>query len=350
MLHTHFKRLRNLIAATLALGFCASALAGEGRRPVFTKTSLGNPGRHIVTRNISDVGTILEINSHDTVVDLNGFTLESTSNDPVILLDGFDNVTIKNGTVLGGIRGISITNCKNVTLENLEVVGAGGAGIALENTTSFDVRNSTIRDTGTQGLLIDGSGLPGVQGSIEENLFENNFFSAIDLLNGTSVSIEDNRILNTNADGIRVQESFAVLVSDNTVRDAVVGGIRIIRSRGTRVEGNAVSIADEGILIEDTSEHNIITRNVVTDITGPGILVDGNGNHITSNTVGNATQCGIWLTALSIENVYRGNMAKANSGCFAACVVGTVSTADFCDDAPAGSNDSSGNNFMPFAL
>lgn len=343
--------ISKLTTAALAVTVTATALAGEGRRPVFTKSTVLNQGHVILTRNISGSGPVIEVGADDVTIDLNNFVVEETGGGPAIFLDGFNNVTIRNGTVLGGSEGINIRNARNVRLENLEVIGATGAGILLFGTSDFEIRGSTITNTGGQGILIDAAASPlPVQGTIAQNILDATSLSSIEVLGGVNVTVVDNRVLNSNADGIRLIDCSGLLVADNTIRDAIIGGIRVIDTRATRVEGNMVTIADEGIFVSDASEHNSISRNIVTDIDGPGILVDGNGNHITNNTLGSNNQCGMWLSSSSIENVYRGNTAKGNSGCLAACTVGTVSTGDFCDDGAAGSNDSPGNNFMPFAL
>ena len=87
----------------------ATALADEGRVPIFQVTSISQPGTYVLTRNIGAmVGSAITIQASNVTLDLNGMTVTTSDTfAPIIQIgDNFEGIHIRDGRLGGGSYGI----------------------------------------------------------------------------------------------------------------------------------------------------------------------------------------------------------------------------------------------------
>jgi len=349
------------------------ALAGEGRIPIYTwPTVISSPGMYIVTQNLNATGSgasVIIVQASDVSIDLNGFTLE-TDGAPVIQVLGLTNVTIRNGTLKRGTRGIDMSlgpggTRHKLVIEHVNVIGAQGEGIYLFQISDFAIRWCNVLKTGREGIWIDGVGpAPQVvtQGTIEHNRLEAT--AGITVRFGSSVAIVNNRLEDTTVvalppsmAAIVYDYSYGGLIASNTVETTVGGsGIFLGDAKGNKLFDNVVREAQmNGIDLAGMSDDNLVLENVVSGCANDGIRVDGSRNQVDRNVTNlncqNGTgQCwGLHLTRAwgGRDNTFGRNTARGNLGVAAVCLAAPPypATTDFCNEQPgAGSfND----NYMP---
>jgi hypothetical protein len=349
-------------ALTILLISTLPALAAEGAIPIFEPITIVEPGRYVVTRNISSSSPIITINSHRVDIDLNGFELTGGTTAPVITGSTVQDVRIHDGSVVAGNPGIYFEISGQITIENTAVRGSGGIGIHL-NGSEYTVRRCTIA-AGLQAIhAVAAFGTPGI---IAENVIKECGTSAattecVLVQGGYGVTIRDNKLVGLayGDAGIRLNSSNSSSISGNSFYD--FGGdeidiaIQVQDSWNVSVEANTggVPIVLEGssnsiisnnqvvaITIDSNSHANTILRNTTMSGGGYwGVEVEGDRNLIEANI--NDHGYGIWFSSTAEGNVYAGNVARggAGSGC-----TGTA-TANFCDEGTG--NTSNGDNYMP---
>lgn len=287
-----------LILSTAALALVATVCpAGDGAIPVWEPLEITQSGRYVLTRNVSGLNNpIIEITAGDVHLDLNGFTVEGDAGAfvaDVILVQGAANVTIENGTVIGG-----------------------GAGIRLSTATKqFALRNLSIRG-GRTGIAASATSTRGV---IEHNLIEDSSDEGISA-SGSSIQVRNN-VVSADGKGIKVASCEACLIVENTVSDASDAGIIVLSSNGALVQGNTVIGAGVGIRINQGGSH-----------------------HIEGNVLSGNNSFGLYFTSSAFDCVYRGNTARNNAG--SGCT-GT-GNANYCNAGTG--NTSHGDNYMPTKL
>lgn len=361
---------RFVVAAILVAAATPAVLGAEGRIPIWAPVVIGPgaEGKYIVTRDVfafagSPVVTILP-GTAAVDIDLNGFTLWGNAAD-VINATGVDSLTVRNGTLIGGINGIWATQCRKVVVEDVKIQVVQSDGIALMDVISFAVRRNIIQDAIGNGINIDGAIVtPGTTttGAVDDNAIYR-AGRGIQLYNGSSVGIQNNRIeTTTTADGIFISAANGIigcgscLVANNTIQEARANGMWLSNFRGGKIHNNEIISAGfnqggEGIWLDVGSDHNLLLDNVLTECGRNGMLVLSNGNHIERNVLNRngvtfPPAWGLFIQG-GASNTYRGNTAQFNPGIAVACP-GFPATTDICV-AGAG-NNSPGDNFMPNAL
>lgn len=367
------RRLLAISTAVCALAaLCLPALAGEGRIPIYTwPTVISSPGMYIVTQNLNATGSgasVIIVQAPDVSIDLNGFVLE-TDGAPVIQAIGVTNLTIRNGTLKRGTRGIDMSlgpgpTQHKVVIEHVNVIGAQGEGIFLVQVSDFAIRWCNLLKTGREGIWIDGVGpAPQVvaQGTIEHNRLEST--AGITVRWGSSVAIVNNRLEDTtvvafppSVGAIVYDYSYGGLVASNTVENIVGGsGIFLGDAKGNKIYNNVVRESRRhGIHLAGMSDDNLVLENVVSGCGSDGVLVEGSRNQVDRNVMnlncqGGAPCWGLHLSAAwgGLDNTFGRNTARGNLGAAAACPAAPPypPTTDFCNEQPgAGSfND----NYMP---
>ena len=97
----------------------------------------------------------LIINGDDIILDLRQFTLTGDNTAPdtgssgVFISPGSEDVTVRNGVIMGFDRGVTAVNVEDLTLTNLAIFEPTAHGIDV-----FDSRNVTIRHTSVFGPAI----------------------------------------------------------------------------------------------------------------------------------------------------------------------------------------------------
>lgn len=144
----------------------------DGRR-VITHAGAGihAPGSYVLRYDlVTGSGDGLLITASGVTVDLNGFQIRTLNpgTGRGIFVNGASGVTIKNGRVSGFMTNVMLSNATNVTVQNLQIVGADLApnngpseiGIQLINTRAALIKGNTISSTNL-GIFVRGGGSTG---------------------------------------------------------------------------------------------------------------------------------------------------------------------------------------------
>ena len=224
---------------------CLAALpawSAEGRRPVWVDgTIIGADGHYIVTRDIlsSGLGPIITIASPNVTLDLNGFTLDGSGlGFPVIdIVAPIVEVTIRNGTIIGGTESINLATggaVRTVIIEDIQSKDASGDGIHLEEVRNPEVRRNNIIDAGGAGIAILGF-VVFKNGHVDDNSVNFTGGAGIHIQHTSAMSVRHNRIEVPSGDGIFVEDSLSCLVGENLISDADGVGIFLAQSRACKI-------------------------------------------------------------------------------------------------------------------
>ncbi len=245
------------------------------------------------------------------------------SNSDGITIEGF-KIVETSGTSVS--IGASSSDC---TLENLEVVGAGGNGIssagtghviddcvvagALLSGITFTGQSSVCVDSFVNGAGFDGILVTGIQQCVLDCTINNSGNNAIQLGTesvGTSGGlIAGNKISGGLGIAILVEAALDSVVRGNTVKDAAGDGLRankaaaglvVMTNKFQKVTGNGITIGnalahvldnkiikagDRGIHMAAASQPSRIVNNTVSASTNAGLAIDSDRSIITGNRV-----------------------------------------------------------------
>jgi hypothetical protein len=386
------RRLIRLLVPILAL-VAIPAMAVDGQipipftSPIVTPITITAPGSYVVTQNLMPTapGPIISIALpaaspvDDVQIDLNGMVLDNSPNPgaPVIAVvvaaGGGEEVTIRNGTLVGGSTGIEAFGpARKLVVEDVKI--SDFTTLAhLGGIHTLDVFNTVVR----RCVIVDAAGPPGAaifldggiprQATIEDNLIQNTF-DGIDALPGMAgIEISNNRFRDILGGGpfgaaINLDGSESCLISQNTINGmfgpAPATGIRLNFSRACKVVNNVVSAvtADHGIHLGPGTVGTFVLDNVVGGSGGDGLRVEGNSNHIERNTLTGNGGFGLRLFgAASFDNHVGRNVGSLNGGGGPPCFPPGFWSPDLCDDPAvpgplAGPNWSFFDNLMPGGL
>lgn len=139
-----------------------SAGAGDGRTPISGGSGgayISQPGSYVLTGNITSAFNAVVIDASDVTLDLNGYTITSTATnaDTLVLSSNRRDLIVRNGIIVGGLRGIVTGPVTNVLLEDLVVLRSRTVGIEVGGSTvrSVVLRRCRVFETGSPLLATD---------------------------------------------------------------------------------------------------------------------------------------------------------------------------------------------------
>jgi len=336
--------VRALAAASL-LFIALPGLGGEGRIPIYeVPLVVTQSGSYVVTRDlVGPAGTtLIDIQGKNIDIDLNGFLLEMLGNSPnLVEITGSEDVTIRNGSLRGGGKGISATDTIGLGLEDLRIIESHDTSIRLDNVTNFAIRRNHIQDSNFDCIRIDPGTGPGLAvGTVEDNLLDFCHAGGIMIAGMRTLTVVRNQVrVTTQGAGISINVSAGGLIAENTLENCK-GGIRMANTGGMKLVGNVVRTADaRGIYLDDGADDNFVLNNIVTNSSQAGLYVLGARNHLDRNVLNLNGAYGMHLVGR--DNVFGRNSARGNTP--ATC--SGPSTTDWCDET--GSSPSFGDNYMP---
>lgn len=208
--------------------------------------------QHLATDITS--GNAITINTNNVVIDMNGFKLGGLIAGPTteaVGIYGFDrqNITIRNGSIRGFIRGIFLAgtspydDSQGHLIEGVRADGNTRVGIAVEGRGSVIRGNQVVQTGGTThfsdvaGILVRGTGVEMIDNSISETVEESGELSyGVLATSANGAVIEGNRVSNTDLGagtsyGVQVTSSDGVSVVNNRLSN-VDTGVRFTSSTG----------------------------------------------------------------------------------------------------------------------
>lgn len=300
---------RGLTGLMLAGAAAVTSLpAVNGDIPIFQATTITQPGRYVVTRDITTQGNVIVIQAGGVTLDLNGHTIKSVAGSGVVLdIPGQAGIIVPcdivaNGRIVGGDTGIKVVNLPAVTpliVDKVGIVMPMFDCIDVPGTARLNVRGSWLRECGRNGIRMIGNGTGGLE--VEDTVITDVQGSGIFASATEGVTVRASTIrrfgLDTSADsgGVRVispgKLGLSVLDSvlcDGSARGAgllleMAGSTAPVSITGNQIAGNGLSGID---LRQGTAR---ITGNTISANLAEGIRVDSAGiigpNMISGNSI-----------------------------------------------------------------
>jgi len=311
-----------------------------GAAPVPMTVSCGQTITVSVTlaNNLTNCGgNGLVVGAPGITIDLNGFTVDGNGSGAGIVNNaGHDDVTVTNGAIQEFDLGVRLD-----------------AGVALNIVTALNLRLNqeagvqlTNADNGSSGNLIRGNAvsqnqvgialLGGSQGTdVLDNTLSNNTGDGIRIVASSGNTLDGNRISAGSGYGVYLEGASDNWVKANDVLDVSETAISVtLASNGNRIEGNTLSEAKAGVELEESNDNDVVA-NEATGLEGVGVnlfrangnLIEGNnlrfneagiellessGNRIESNDTSSSSSSGIWIGALSLNNLVVLNTSSDN--------------------------------------
>lgn len=267
-------------------------------------------------------------------LDLNGSTIIQVPNDKYayanISMYGIENATITNGIIIGdtdkhtynqengktheGGYGISIIDCKNVKLTNLEIYNMTGDGINLYGANKGEkidddvvIENCNIHDCRRQGITIGCGENITIQNNEIHNIRGTAPQSGIDIEGNFQSEITDKVIINNNK------------IYDIEGEDALllVGFIKNVEINSNEIEKNIlVYDAKESITLKNNKIKNAIV-NFSNDYTNMRAGHNIKNLNFTKNYLENSSLklSKVWGAEIESNNIINGNIENASSSC-----------------------------------
>lgn len=336
----HLMICRNIQAIRILGGVAGLVLcvlthihADEGRKPIYQPISITQSGTYVLTRDIS-ISTdtnIIDIAASNVTIDLNGRALTSSSNTASIINIGngaYNNITIKNGYLNGGGRGLySNTSTRiRIFLENLTVRDTAMWAITIQNIRYVEISGCKIFSPAACAIYLDGVD-NAFTGRINNNIITGANFTGIWTVGMRAGEIRGNTILimgthaawqGINLNTVSGMTSGGNLIAGNTISgsgDNIDWGIQIASdSANNSIIDNVIAENYRGIFIQ--SNNNLVRGNTISANAGNGIAVSGLRNIIEDNQISengtSGTGFGIDFEA-GPSNAYRNNMLRGNA-------------------------------------
>jgi parallel beta-helix repeat protein len=210
-----------------------------------------------------------------------GQVLLAFCNDSII-----SNQDLSNGTV-----GVSLFDCKNITIEDNNITNFGfGAynGIYLIRTPFSVIKGNIINGTSYMGI-----------------------YTATGCPNNT---IDNNIVKNINMYGIYLTSGHNSTISNNTIYDIGKWGITLTSSENcTIIKNNCYNTSERGIYISGASYYTKVIENNFTNNQDYGIFVStGKNITISSNNASDNQKYGIYVKSSQDINI-TGNLMEDNA-------------------------------------
>ena len=189
------------IALALVILPAAPILADEARIPIFQPTTITQPGYYVLTRDLSPASaTAITIQADNVTVDLNGRAINSAPSQGAIAVNGaFQNVTIRNGRLLGGDFGVnavaSAPGTVNLRVERVETRNTAFVGVQVFGAGIVQVISCRITDSGGDATyILPQTGGTAFTGQFIDNVIDNVGRFGLDVGGGRGVEVRGNVI------------------------------------------------------------------------------------------------------------------------------------------------------------
>ena len=211
------------------------------------------------------------------------------------------NSFIDGDGLLTGNDAIQLVGRTNCTIEELAIqTEDGGAKVChcifLDNGCNYTrIDGITIVNSDSDAIHIEGTSVTDIKilSCVIEAADDHGIFVDVDAANTSSgILIVSNRITATGDDGIFFGATGAGhiygRIEGNFISAAGDCGIEVLGMTYSAISGNVLSTnTDDGISLGAGSDYNIVEGNNSYNNTDIGIVVAGDYNHITANTVNN---------------------------------------------------------------
>lgn len=260
-------------------------------------------------------GNVFEIAANN--ISIIGLTFTGGGN--AISVANASGATVQDISISGVNRGIQVSgSSNNVTLDNVTITGATQQGIQFNNYSGSGsvVTNSTIANSGEEGILVGGTGFSDL--TISDSYVYGSQNSGININGGSAITINGNTIgidengnvspngasqdmsiaswggipaygyspatINIEYSGIYMDGSSAFTIGDNVVSGNDGHGVYVVNSQNTAsnkglITGNKVGVNEAGTEPVGNYGEGILVQSSTNVIIGQA----GSGNHVVAN-------------------------------------------------------------------
>ena len=230
--------------------------------------------------------------SNISIFGISGATIFKATNSKAIFNGhGSKNINIKdiniNGLKAGSKNLIYLTDCQNITLDNLGLENSSGSGAFLQKCQG-DISNCSISNIKQAAIhLQDSNGMIATNNHI--NNCDNGGILVWRYERGRDGSIiTDNQIFNIGSDsgdgqngnGVNIFNADEVIVANNSISECAFSAIRANTTNNTIIEGNICTQCQEAAIFSEFAFSGSIIANNIIDQTATGISItnfDDNG-------------------------------------------------------------------------
>lgn len=274
--------------------------AGTAPTSIDSCTTIDEPGRYVLTENVSGYGGgyCITIESSDVVLDGNGHTIDASET---------------NGVLVNGSEGAENVTIRDLRVHGLIAASAGTFGVIVENASDTTVANVTVEDAFVGVEVHESSDVTirNVTAEGEESTHGSSFFG-VGSLNSENVTIADSTVgtfsVKIMADGQNITVRNNTIDHDfmlSPVSDTVA--IQVSASQST-IHGNEIRSGDNswghGITLSGNATGTHITENTISITGDSGIRVNTTGTSDASNVIANNTiesaEVGVYVVENSI--------------------------------------------------
>jgi parallel beta-helix repeat protein len=227
------RRASRFGGAALLAGFllltALPAAAADGRIPLYElPVTLTEPGSYYLTRDLthSGSGESILIQTSNVTIDFNGHTLtKENAGNYTISSDGeYTNITIRNGTLVGGNIGIRLRNTvgddfavriEDMIIEDILNEGIYVQGHSLVGSSQVFIERNLIHDTGNDGLSLRFMWGGRVADNVIQGAGDSSGDHGIYMHSCRGVTVTRNTVSHSGADAIRVWYSWYITVDWN---------------------------------------------------------------------------------------------------------------------------------------
>lgn len=243
--------------------------------------------------------------------------------DAVVSVSGAENIIFENIEINGsGKKGFDIRNSQNVIISDCTVKNVAEIGISVTEGKNVKVSGNTVKYTGTTGISVvagDYNTLEPVGHLVENNDISNygtivkTYVGGI-YLTGVGLTAKGNTIYNGSHYGIGTggndnlienNEIYNVLQEADDMGAIYAGGSMV--RRGNVFKGNIIHDCNTssdtgsgiyGIYFDDQLCGQLVTDNIIYNIGGTGVFINGGRNNtVTNNIFSNLTNYGVSINA-----------------------------------------------------
>jgi hypothetical protein len=281
---------------------------------ITTATNITVPGHYCLANAI--IGTIT-ISSSDVYLDLNGYTING-STDSAIVIDNSNslrNITIANGSIIGGTIGIdgSIAPAlghQNIKLQNISISGCTSNGINLlgtsgnNNNKDIIIENCRIYNNATNislsqcrdiqilntNVLASIAANPGIDFNtcanilIKNSLFNQNGTNGATLTNVTNINIEnsffDENGVSGSGNGISVSAGDSITIQNSNFNNNIDHGYNCVSGINMNISfSNCVFNNDtDGVHLDVSTTEQLVLSNCKASVRGEAYYLSGTVN------------------------------------------------------------------------
>ncbi len=350
--------VRRISIVIAVLAFSVFSLpADEGRKPLPECPTcdsyfvINQPGSYYLTASFREPGAAIVVEASNVEINLNGFSIENTAPKAfqTVVIKNADNVTIRNGTILGSQRAIYGQFVNGLVLEDLKTRAGSFANIDLKFVDRFTIRR-VIMNSGVYGIFARAFTGTTIHGIIEDCQLAG-MYHGITLGETVGTTVRNNRIrtIDVFPPGgnplIYFANSSGCSITGNTLENSNSSGIGLLNTSNCLVEHNVMSdMENNGIWVLEDSSEIVVRYNIVKGSRLAGIRIDGDRNRIEDNMTNTHWLQGLRFGPNSENNLYRGVSGFGIGNVPPPCA-GPGATRNFCDEGVG--NVDGGGNILP---